>query len=86
MALIKMIGVIALLLGFCMLGLSVRILFHRSHRFVDTEAGRSPALRRRGITCPKHEALQQWRSEQGLKATCSSDACEACVSNCTKSN
>lgn len=82
MALLKMIGVVALLLALCMLGLSVRILFHKSHRFVDTEVGHNPALRRRGITCPKHDAMQQWRTEQhnsGAARTCPADACATCV-------
>lgn len=58
---LKLVGVVAVLLGLCVLGLSVRILFHRSHRFPPTEVGSNSEMRRRGITCPKHDELRQWR-------------------------
>lgn len=73
MALLKLIGVVAVLLALCVLGLSVRILFHRSHRFPPTEVGSNPEMRRRGITCPKHDELRQWRG-------CADGGCAACPS------
>ncbi|MGP1363280.1 MAG: hypothetical protein ACTTKZ_06315 [Bacteroides sp.] len=47
-----------ILLGISFLGLGVKIFFHHSHKFPETSAGHSPALRKCGITCPHAEEEQ----------------------------
>ena len=41
-----------LLLALCFVGLGVRVFFHRSHQFPDTEVGHNPQMQKRGILCP----------------------------------
>ncbi|GEM_PF-409885 len=43
------------LLAVCFLALGVKIFFHHSHKFPETSAGHSPALRKCGIRCPHAE-------------------------------
>lgn len=43
------------LLAICVFGLGVKIIFHRSHKFPETSAGHSPAMRKCGIRCPHAE-------------------------------
>jgi hypothetical protein len=53
----------ALLLALCFIGLGVRVFFHRSHQFPDTEVGHNPQMQQRGIVCPHS-------GEDGLPGNC----------------
>lgn len=62
----------ASLLALALLGLAVKIIFHKSHRFPETSAGHSKELRKRGITCPRSEEIKCWGKNSGNAgcATC----------------
>jgi hypothetical protein len=44
--------------------LSVRIILHKSHRFPETSAGHNKEMRRRGITCPRHDEIKCWSEKK----------------------
>lgn len=44
-----------ILVGLCVLGMAVRVIFHRSHQFPETSAGENPHMQRLGIRCPRQE-------------------------------
>lgn len=64
MPLFKLIGLVIGLLALAILGLSVKILFHRSHKFPETSAGHNRELRKKGVKCPKHEEIKCWGKSQ----------------------
>jgi hypothetical protein len=70
MTILKLIIISAGFLTLGILGLGIRIIFHRSHKFPETSAGHNPELRKRGITCPKSDELACWGSENNF-AGCS---------------
>lgn len=71
MEIIKLIAVAAVILLIALTGMAVRILFHRSHKFPETSAGHNKELRKKGISCPKHEEIKCWGKKQnGGCATC----------------
>lgn len=70
MALLKLIALAAGLLGIALLGMGVKILFHRSHKFPETSAGHNKELRKRGITCPRHDEIKCW-GKKGASRECS---------------
>lgn len=55
---IKLILVVAILLGVCIFGMAVRIIFHKSHKFPETSVGHNAQMHKMGITCPKHDELR----------------------------
>ena len=55
---IKLIAVAIVLLGICFFGMAIRIIFHRSHKFPQTEVGHNAQMRKMGISCPKHDELK----------------------------
>lgn len=67
---IATLTITAIFIGIIVLALSVRIIFHRSHRFVETSVGHNPQLRARGLRCPREED-QELHSGPG-------SACSSC--------
>ena len=52
---LAIIGLTVFLVAVCFVGFGVKVFFHRSHQFPETSAGHSPAMRARGIQCPRVE-------------------------------
>ncbi len=52
--------------------MSVKIIFHKTHKFPETSAGHNKAMRKQGINCPRHEEIKQWNKNKHLHkcATC----------------
>lgn len=68
----KLIVIVTILVILVVLGLSIKVLFHKSHRFPETSAGHNSEMRKRGITCPKDEDFQcQTGNETGQCSVCS---------------
>ncbi|HOC35659.1 MAG TPA: hypothetical protein PKL74_01215 [Tenuifilaceae bacterium] len=63
MAIVKLIGITVGFLMLGILGLGIRVIFHRSHNFPETSAGHNPELRKRGISCPKSDEQTCWGGE-----------------------
>lgn len=66
---LKLILVAAAILGIALLGMAVRIIFHKSHKFPETSAGHNKELRKRGVTCPRHEEIKCW-GKSGKNTDC----------------
>lgn len=69
MAILKLIGLSALILLVALTGMAVKIIFHKSHKFPETSAGHNKELRKRGVTCPKHEEIKCW-GKNGKNVDC----------------
>jgi hypothetical protein len=71
MELIKLILVAVALIGLGVIGLGLKIMLHKSHKFPETSAGHNKELRKRGISCPKHDEIKCWgRNDSRGCATC----------------
>lgn len=70
MLVLKLVLVASLILGLALFGMSVKIVFHKSHRFPETSVGHSKELRKRGVSCPRTEEIKSWR-KNAKKADCS---------------
>ena len=71
MEIIKLIALAAVILFVALFGMAVRILFHKSHKFPETSAGHNKELRKKGISCPKHDEIKCWSKNQNKGcATC----------------
>lgn len=71
----KLILIVVVVLGLAVAALSVKIIFHRSHKFPATSIEGNAQMRQRGITCPRHDELA--RNQHKRKT-----GCESCT-NCT---
>ena len=61
----------SILLALCFIGLGVRVFFHRSHQFPDTEVGHNPQMQQRGIVCPHSgEDVGLGRDQRAPEGTC----------------
>jgi hypothetical protein len=70
MAFFLLLGVVLVLTALIFLMFSVRVIFHRSHKFPETSAGHNRELRKRGITCPRQEETKCWPNK-GKSPGCS---------------
>jgi len=61
-------GLVAILLAIALLGMGVKILFHKSKKFPETSAGHNKELRKRGITCPRHDEIKCWKTNDDNRA------------------
>jgi hypothetical protein len=52
------------LVAIAFIGMGVKILFHKSKKFPETSAGHNKELRKRGITCPRHEEIKCWKDKE----------------------
>jgi hypothetical protein len=64
-----LLAIVAALLALAFVGMGVKILFHKSKKFPETSAGHNKELRKRGITCPRHEEIKCWK-DKGNTAGC----------------
>ncbi len=69
MVFFKLVLVASAILGMAILGMAVKILFHKSHRFPETSTGHNRELRKRGITCPRTEEIKSW-GKNGKNTAC----------------
>lgn len=67
-----LLGVVAIILAIALMLMGVRILFHKSHKFPETSTGHNKEMRKRGISCPRHEEMKQWgnKKKPSACATC----------------
>lgn len=71
MGIIKLVLIAALILLMAFLGMAVKIIFHKSHKFPETSAGHNRELRKRGISCPRQDEIKCWgKNRDGGCATC----------------
>ncbi len=52
------LGSATVLMGLIFAGLSLRILLEKNGRFPSTSIGRNKEMKKRGITCVKHDEIQ----------------------------
>lgn len=71
MEILKLIALAAGILFIALLGMGVKIIFHKSHKFPETSAGHNKELRKKGIGCPKHEEIKCWGKKK-------SNECSTC--------
>lgn len=69
MAIVKLIGLVIGLLALAFFGMAVKVIFHKSHKFPETSAGHNRELRKRGVTCPRHEEIKCW-GKKGKNTDC----------------
>lgn len=67
-----LLAVVVIVLAIALILMGVRILFHKSHKFPETSAGHNKEMRKRGITCPRHEEIKCWskKNQSPDCATC----------------
>lgn len=71
MEILKLIAIAAGILFIALLGMGVKILFHKTHKFPETSAGHNKELRKRGVSCPKHDEIKCWGKKKNNEcATC----------------
>ncbi|MGE0077233.1 MAG: hypothetical protein AB7S48_05155 [Bacteroidales bacterium] len=71
MEVLKLFAIIAIILFVALAGMAVKIMFHKSHKFPETSAGHNKELRKKGISCPKHDEIKCWGKNQNNGcATC----------------
>jgi hypothetical protein len=57
------------MMGMVFAGLSISILIKKNGRFPDTSIGHNKELKKRGITCPKHDEIK-CRGKAGDRHSC----------------
>ena len=66
-------------LGLCVAGLCVGILFRKDGKFPDTEISTNVEMKKRGIRCAKEEEMRLWGQQHGKKkVTCADLGCTDC--------
>ena len=82
----KLILLSIFVVAFCVLGLSINIIFKKDGKFPDGEIEHNKELRKRGIQCAKVEEKKLWgkkrkRAQKGTLTNCSSDcgSCSSCL-------
>ncbi len=71
MSIIKLIAITAALLLIAMAAMAIRIIFHKSHKFTETSTGHNKELKKKGITCPRHDEIKKWgKTKNESCATC----------------
>jgi len=70
---IKLLLISAVLIGFSMLGLAVRMLLHPSGKFPDTHVGHNKDMKKLGLGCAK-------TIDVGCHSTADFPGCSACRS------
>lgn len=72
MQFLVLVGIVIVLVALAFILFGVKILFHKSHKFPETSAGHNREMRKRGITCPRHEEIKCWsKKDQAPEcATC----------------
>ena len=64
MEILKLIALATGILFIALLGMGIKILFHKSHKFPETSAGHNKELRKRGVSCPRHDEIKCWSKKQ----------------------
>lgn len=60
MEIIKLIALSAGILFIALLGMGIKILFHKSHKFPETSAGHNKEMRKRGLSCARQDEIKCW--------------------------
>jgi len=88
----KVFLITVILVGLCLLGLCINIIFKKDGKFPDGEISHNKELKKRGIMCAQAEERILWSKKRaGTKrdrASCSTteetdNPCSSCVSDCT---
>lgn len=82
----KLFLLTAAVVAFCVLALSVSILFKKNGQFPDGEIEHNKALRKQGIRCAKMEERKLWgpsRRRTGT-GTCAEEDCGDCRASCLR--
>jgi len=69
---IKLLLLSSILVGISLLGLSIRILLVKNGRFPQTSVGKNKEMKKRGITCVKHDEVKCYH-ELKKEQDCSCD-------------
>ncbi len=71
MEFIIVLGTAIVMMSLIFAGLSLNIIFKKNGKFPETSIGRNKNLRKRGITCAKHdEIVCQGKTERGGSCCC----------------
>ena len=72
------------LVGCCVLALSISIILRKKGKFPETEVGKNHNMRKLGIRCTKQEEMLRWRQLRGetvkyedICSGCSGEKCAA---------
>ena len=60
---------VLILMALVFLLIGVKVIFHKSHKFPETSAGHNREMRKRGITCARHEEIKCW-TKKGTPPQC----------------
>ncbi len=76
-----------IIVGLCVFGLSINIIFKKDGKFPETEVGHNKEMRKRGIICAKEEELRLWGKKKRQKAgNCGEASCGSCTASCEMKN
>mgnify|MGYP003583752581 CR=1 FL=1 len=64
MEIVKLIVIVACILFIALLGMAVKVIFHKSHKFPETSAGHNKEMRKKGISCARHDEIKCWGNKQ----------------------
>ena len=64
MEIVKLIVIVACILFIALLGMAVKVIFHKSHKFPETSAGHNKEMRKKGISCARHDEIKCWSKKQ----------------------
>jgi hypothetical protein len=72
MEFLYLLGIVTALLALIFLLMGVKIFFHKSHKFPETSAGHNKEMRKRGISCARHDEIKYWNKKKQAHscATC----------------
>ncbi len=63
---------VAGLLGLAFIGFGINIFFRKNGRFPETSVGRNSEMRKKGITCVKHDEIRRCKAagNEGVSGCC----------------
>ena len=72
MQFLVLLSVVLVILALVFLLLGIKVFFHKSHKFPETSTGHNKEMRKRGISCARHEEIMRWsKSKKGKQCgTC----------------
>ena len=83
---IELIIASIIVVGLCVFGLSINIIFKKDGKFPDKEISHNKDLRKQGIICAKDEERRLWVKNHGRPSKegveCKSIGCTNCSHSC----
>jgi hypothetical protein len=72
MEFLYLLGIVVSILAVIFLLMGIKIFFHKSHKFPETSAGHNKEMRKRGISCARHDEIKYWNKQKQAHscATC----------------